>query len=578
MQKLVYKNYNKFIIATETIKDMKESVGNMEGKMKLLAKSIDEITETSTIINNNLATKREKIENLSGINRMLKKLQFLLVLPSRLTDCLALKSYAIAVRDYLRAEKILKQYRHLPSFHSIEIECSEIMTKLKTTLHESVKVYNIPRQTLKTHHQLLFQLGESPELLLKQFLAFREKDLTNRLGEFKHQKNKDLRTNLQDLNKNFVKTYQAHYELYKHVFEVPDVSPEVKLKPILGEFTSKMFTNYFQVLRDLFLNKFTPEIIPTNLNFKEGVSNEKEKKKVEKSLENLRDIMVSLSTEISLVDEKVPSAKISTLLSSFLFDYLYSFLNLNLIQFKQDVSNSLDFYTHLSRKEELNINLTATSFSKNIENDLIDIISELNHFYDLKISSLNQKNLSILVDKTVEILDYLKEYLVSNSSKKSEIRLSSVDERITTTPNGALLLCKFATEMENVTSKSIIDRISVFDTSARAKFTSKFGEASSKMLVYYIEKQSDVLSELIVDGLNAIDWKNLSTSPIGVSKVVVNYAEEILHVNKDISVIFQDDSDDEKTDSYSEGSSAFQYKKSGFGFDDNSGITKVNLL
>eukprot|EP01080_Neovahlkampfia_damariscottae_P004569 gene4569-7953_t len=579
MQKLVYKNYNKFIIATETIKDMKVSVGEMEGKMKQLTKSIDEITETSTIINNNLATKRDKIESLSSTNRMLKKLQFLLVLPSRLTDSLALKAYSVAVRDYLRAEKILKQYRHLPSFQSIEKECMDIMIKLKTTLHESVKTQNIPRQTLITHHHLLFQLGESTEYLLKQFLGFREKELLDRLGEYKHQKEKDLKTNLQTLNKNFIKKYQAVFDLYKHIFEVPEILPKnsPNLKPILGEITHDIFEKYFKIVHDLFLVDFPIEICPTNLNFKENINNEKQKKKVAKSLEEIRNILVSLSTEISLVDEKVPDGKISNLLSTFLFDYMFNFLNLNLIQVKEDVSNSLNHYKSLSDNEDVNVNLTAAAFSKNIENDLIDIISELNNFFDLKISTINQKdNVSTLIDKTLEILDYLKSFLDDNSSKKADIHLAEKDERIKTTPMGALLLCKFAQEMEQTTSKSIIDRISEFDTSARAKFTSKFGECSSKMLVYYIEKLSDDLSEIIVAGIDSVNWKSLSKPPTGVSKDVVNYANHILRINKDVSVVFQDESDDEKSDNYSSeiGSSAFQYKKSGFGFEENSGFTK----
>ena len=74
--------------------------------------------------------------------------------------------------------------------------------------------------------------------------------------------------------------------------------------------------------------------------------------------------------------------------------------------------------------------------------------------------------------------------------------------------------------MENTTSKSIIDRISEFDTSARSKFTSKFNECSSKMLVYYIEKLSDDLSDVIIEGLDSVNWKNLSKPPIGVSKVL----------------------------------------------------------
>ena len=55
MQMLVYENYNKFISATETIQDMKMEVDGMEGEMGRLSKSVSEITESSSRINENLS-------------------------------------------------------------------------------------------------------------------------------------------------------------------------------------------------------------------------------------------------------------------------------------------------------------------------------------------------------------------------------------------------------------------------------------------------------------------------------------------------------------------------------------------
>ena len=55
MKTLVYENYNKFISATETIQDMKMKVDGMEGEMGRLSKSVSEITESSSRINENLS-------------------------------------------------------------------------------------------------------------------------------------------------------------------------------------------------------------------------------------------------------------------------------------------------------------------------------------------------------------------------------------------------------------------------------------------------------------------------------------------------------------------------------------------
>jgi len=54
---------------------MKNHVVAMEDEMKSLAKNMEEINDCSSIINKNLAEKREKIDKLSSVNRMLKKVR-----------------------------------------------------------------------------------------------------------------------------------------------------------------------------------------------------------------------------------------------------------------------------------------------------------------------------------------------------------------------------------------------------------------------------------------------------------------------------------------------------------------------
>lgn len=63
-------------MATDTIKKMKKHVVDMEDEMRSLAKTMEEINDCSGTINKNLAEKREKIDKLSQVNRMLKKVRF----------------------------------------------------------------------------------------------------------------------------------------------------------------------------------------------------------------------------------------------------------------------------------------------------------------------------------------------------------------------------------------------------------------------------------------------------------------------------------------------------------------------
>jgi len=80
MKTLVYENYNKFISATDTIRQMKKNVVNMEEEIKRLAENMEKISSCSDEINLTLSMRREKIEELSGVYRLLKKVSFVVCL------------------------------------------------------------------------------------------------------------------------------------------------------------------------------------------------------------------------------------------------------------------------------------------------------------------------------------------------------------------------------------------------------------------------------------------------------------------------------------------------------------------
>ena len=90
---LVHENYNKFISATDTIRQMKQKVENMEEKIKELIEDMDEICESSEVITDTLAPRRSEIEKLVGVRGLLKKLEFLFELPIRLNRCIELEAY-----------------------------------------------------------------------------------------------------------------------------------------------------------------------------------------------------------------------------------------------------------------------------------------------------------------------------------------------------------------------------------------------------------------------------------------------------------------------------------------------------
>eukprot|EP01006_Ploeotia_vitrea_P023471 TRINITY_DN55969_c0_g1_i1.p1 TRINITY_DN55969_c0_g1~~TRINITY_DN55969_c0_g1_i1.p1 ORF type:complete len:728 (-),score=72.07 TRINITY_DN55969_c0_g1_i1:78-1982(-) len=136
---LVYENYNKFISATDTIRKMKNNVESMEDKMDSLGKNMEAISECTTEITNSLAARRSQIERLVGVNKMLKKIQFIVELPQTLRKCIEMKTYAAAVNYYNMGNAILTKYSHIKSFQHIQEESNKVVGGLKIELRKQVR-------------------------------------------------------------------------------------------------------------------------------------------------------------------------------------------------------------------------------------------------------------------------------------------------------------------------------------------------------------------------------------------------------------------------------------------------------
>lgn len=112
MKTLVYENYNKFISATDTIRQMKRNVENMEEEINRLSQTMKAISSGTESVNSSLHDNREQIEKLSGVSTLLKKRQFLFELPSRLNKCIASSSHAEAIRYYNGTRYVHRESSH----------------------------------------------------------------------------------------------------------------------------------------------------------------------------------------------------------------------------------------------------------------------------------------------------------------------------------------------------------------------------------------------------------------------------------------------------------------------------------
>ncbi|KAK8497566.1 hypothetical protein V6N13_002969 [Hibiscus sabdariffa] len=110
LQMLVYENYSKFISATDAIKRMKSDIVGMEANMEQLLDKIMSVQSKSDGVNTSLFEKRENIEKLHRTRNLLRKVQFIYDLPTRLGKCIESEAYVDAVKFYTGALPIFKAY------------------------------------------------------------------------------------------------------------------------------------------------------------------------------------------------------------------------------------------------------------------------------------------------------------------------------------------------------------------------------------------------------------------------------------------------------------------------------------
>eukprot|EP00298_Acanthocystis_sp_HF-20_P008362 c17635_g1_i1.p1 GENE.c17635_g1_i1~~c17635_g1_i1.p1 ORF type:complete len:796 (+),score=262.47 c17635_g1_i1:51-2390(+) len=172
LQMLVYENYNKFLSATDTIRAMKHNVESIEEELITLSNHMKDINKNSDLINTNLADSRAKIEQLNAVRALVKKLQFIFELPSKLHRSVTCEAYTQAVKYYKMASEILDENSNIPSFRTIKDEADDIMHRLRAQLRDLIKKdeESLNNSDFTEFISLLLQLDEDDLTLRQQFL------------------------------------------------------------------------------------------------------------------------------------------------------------------------------------------------------------------------------------------------------------------------------------------------------------------------------------------------------------------------------------------------------------------------
>ena len=168
MQMLVYENYTKFISATDTIGKMKDGVEGMEDEMQSLAATITKISEGSNRINTNLSEHRGKIDKLTGVRRLVTKLQFLMELPVRLRQCVDEERYRDAISYYEGTKGVLERFKTTDGFGDLEAQIEESMEEIRVKLQARLRDPRADHAAVREARDALLDLGKSEEECMEE--------------------------------------------------------------------------------------------------------------------------------------------------------------------------------------------------------------------------------------------------------------------------------------------------------------------------------------------------------------------------------------------------------------------------
>ncbi|KAJ6228567.1 vacuolar protein sorting-associated protein [Anaeramoeba flamelloides] len=204
LQLLVYGNYKKFLSATDMLKEMRNSVTNMENELEKLSGNMKEIKGLHNNINKRMLPRRNKIDELSGVHSLLTKLQFLFELPRKLRLCIKMEEYSQGVKFYLQASDVLRRHSSITSFRGILDTCREIIEEMKELLIKQIQNPLIRENKVHESIKLLIELGVRLDTISIEYINRKHSKIINSLNNI--YKNEILNKSLKMLNtsNNFV--------------------------------------------------------------------------------------------------------------------------------------------------------------------------------------------------------------------------------------------------------------------------------------------------------------------------------------------------------------------------------------
>ena len=544
MQTLVYENYNKFISATDTIKQMRVDFKEMEDEMDQLADKMKGLTERSASVNQALKGKRVKVAELSSTHALLKKLQFLFELPKKLNNCIEEENWRDGVNFYVKAERVLLQYEHMPSFQGIKKDCDQIMEELQGKLRQKLKDPESSPQIMADSVYLLLQLKQPVNELCDDYLS------TSRVK---------LQDSLDNLNRQVEVAATSEVDVLEFVNQACDgfVSD---LCLVMGAFNDT-FNVEDQIVADK-LNAFVIELMSTFMKILQQrmllEKNLSEAALLARAIDRFyRRVQATCRLMPVCAAAKVPNVGSLTLskdamslvldvskhICQVALDDLKSKLDEDLLEIRKILVTPRALSSNAPELRNLNRKLIS-----GLNERLRSYLTHLQLFLDPELTftiKTNYRNCfcrsavreGVVVEHFKQVLEIAQEFCSDDTTDR------------TVPPLLLLLLSRTCHDLQTATIQNILvtvdEQFFIDDSLGGLTTASRLGNTfklqSQELLNHYARLEGQVLSQMLRKSVETRDWLN-SVEPRSVRAVMKRVVEEATSIDRQVGELYEEGS------------------------------------
>jgi len=493
MQLLVFQNYNKFISATDTIRQMKGRVEGMDKKTNELDQNITNINESSDVINTGLADRRTKIEELNQIRGLLKKLQFIFELPARMQRCIDQHCWTEAVQCYISALPHLEKHSSLACFSKVHVECTALISQLKVSMEERISDDGTSPEDIAECITLLIRLHSDPVSLRNAYITSRDRCLELQLirGREALTSEMGVLAAVDMLSSGFLGEFKELCRSYKSLFAGEDEEENIIAMEQLRDFTTKIFGEFFRAMAEVLGNlaEQPPDLL--------------------KALAAFNDNMAE-------IDSHVPEAKLVEAADKIIWGAIDNRVGSTFTGLEQQASECLK---SLERATSAGVEGVAVGKLVNSEYEsfVVHIQAALrtlspfldvgqafmNHFTSKVVQSISSKTNSLFVGIGTRAL-----------SIGSDIANDVPD--VIAGPTFAILAAKICRELEQAGVEVVAEKLQLYCANSndaieaikelKSDLSPKLAQMSTELMTQFVEIAGHMLSQEVARSIQAADW------------------------------------------------------------------------